>query len=99
MLISVDLQGIDQLTEYQDREVAVVSRLESALESLRQEAEMLSAQDMEILCRQIAFAKKELRQIQDRKAILQKAYVSVSSAKRSYAEKLATALRWLNGGI
>lgn len=91
MLLSVNLQRLEQLTEFQDCEQAVASRLENALIQLYQEAESGQTQNLDIINRQLRFVREELRRIRDRKALLLDAHSTISNAKFSFAEKLTDA--------
>ena len=91
MFLSVDLQRLEQLTEFQDREQTVASRLENALVQLYQEAACRQTLNLDIINRQLCFVREEQRRIRGRKALLLDAHNTISGAKFSFVEKLTDA--------
>ena len=91
MLLSVNLQGLEQLTEYPDREIIIAERLEKAFSQMYEEARLIQDQDLELIYRQLTFVRAEIKQIRGRRILLSEAHETLTDAIFSFNDKLADA--------
>lgn len=95
MLLSVNLQGLEQLTEYPDREIVIAERLEFALSQLYENARMVQSQDLDLIYRQLSFVREEKNRIRGRRTLLIGAHETLTNARFSFDVKLAEAKKEL----
>lgn len=91
MLLSVNLQGLEELTEYPDREIVIAERLEFALTQINEDARVGQSKDLDLIYRQLSFVREEIQRIRGRRTLLIGAHETLTNARVSFDEKLAEA--------